>query len=215
MGLDFVNQGVKPWADQIAPGQRGQDSTGMPMTLESNGDRLARFEKDYWAPDRDQVLANMQQPQTASIPQNSEGPGGITGEMQTQGPGDIQPLPESQATTPAVPTSGTIGPTVLSPGANGMWSADGGKPGSVASILQQMASRYGGGMGGALGTTGGVKPVSKMASALDGTAPTGGSIPTSGKIGDSVGSAALRLATDASMIPLGSIGKAAKAFGPF
>ena len=58
------------WFDQNAPngavlpqsgntGINGGRDVGTPLASGSSPD-LARFQKDYWAPDRDQVLAQMQ-----------------------------------------------------------------------------------------------------------------------------------------------------------
>ena len=66
---------------------------------------LATFQRDYWAPDREQVLSDMENPKPAGsdMPQSpwqsspDAGPGGMTGQMPK--PGDLKQLPNNPMPT--------------------------------------------------------------------------------------------------------------------
>ena len=110
------------------------------------------------------------------------------------------------------------GPMVLSPGAGGMWSADGGKPGAASGILQLLAQHFGAGNGGFFGGTLGKKVLDQTSNALQsnpnliqqglqGVSAQRGTGGMSNVLADAATQATQRLGVDPSMIPLGSIGK--------
>lgn len=128
-------------------------------------------------------------PTSGQLPDNSEGPGGITGHGPF-GPGDISKAPDLPITTvpdipvgPAGPTGNLPPSTTLTPGQGGNWDMDG-KTGSVGDFLKALIKMYGG-QGAKTPTTVGRAPKPGAPGAPAATAGSG--VPLGGLLGSLLG----------------------------
>lgn len=163
----------------------GGVSDKMPRVIDSQYDK---FQRDYWAPDREQVLADMAKNPASKVTEDGvmqpiaikmaginddgslmdgyhwEWSGGVTGGKHAVKdgttdpwldpntgwhPGTVNGQPVQQPLPPSLQEGAgvakpSMGSFTLSPGDTGMWSMNGGKPGSVSDILNQIATTYAG-----------------------------------------------------------------------
>ena len=89
-----------PYADFRDPASGGRDATGQPRTTESPQQMLERYQRDYWAPDREQQLARLSALVGSGAGQWPRG--AVTGTEQTAGePLEVWSVKRRQAQTAA------------------------------------------------------------------------------------------------------------------